>query len=196
MYRAVLIAIALGIFTGTVDAQTLRPDSESPVFVEPARRASGAAPDAPPAVPAAVDVLPPATLEIVIVRAPKQGPRRTSRQTITRETGRVHVATGTGEWLFERNRADGRRVSATFIDHEHRALVFHDESDLRNRLGIRGWVDVVAMGEQTSITTPDGTVRVTVARERREVDRGVFAPPAERFPGYRVLDLAEWLEDK
>ena len=77
--------------------------------------------------------------------AGRRQPRR--RRSITRTARRIHIATEkNGEWLFEQNIRDPRRVSAIFIDHAARSLIVYSESDLRNTREIDGWVDVLTMG--------------------------------------------------
>jgi hypothetical protein len=89
----------------------------------------------------------PLTLSAVIHAAPATGPAHTLRQTITRTADRIHVAADDRrEWLFERNAIDSRRVSAALVEHASRVIVLYEESDLRNRLGIRGWADVLSLG--------------------------------------------------
>jgi hypothetical protein len=40
----------------------------------------------------------------------------------------------------------------------------------------------------------DGSIRYSVERIRRAIDENVLRPPASRFPDYRNVDLADWLE--
>ena len=142
----------------------------------PARRAPEAPLSVLPALPAGADQIAPMTLELVV---------KTRRQTITRTADRIHVRGQGNEWLFVRNVRDSRRVSGTLVDHAARAIVFHDESDLRSMLGMNGWADALNLGFEP-------TARVD---ERRDtVDRDVLQDPAARFPDYKVIDLTEWLE--
>lgn len=109
--------------------------------------AQGAAsPLTPPDLPAGADRVPPLTLDVTVQRRPRQGPVSTLRQTIARTADRAHIRAGGQEWLFERNPLDPRRVSGSLVDHATRHIVTHEESDLRNRLGIRGWADVLMLG--------------------------------------------------
>lgn len=39
-----------------------------------------------------------------------------------------------------------------------------------------------------------GSIRYAVERIRRRIDESVLRPPASRFPDYRSVDLADWLE--
>jgi hypothetical protein len=168
----------------------------------------------------------------------------TLKQTISRTSDRIHVATMPGvEWLFERNSVDHRRVSGSLIDHSLRTIIVYEESDLRNMLGIRGWIDVLAMGvdidllnqlkvtgqskglsgftfvrylpnskqgfiqdawwnrdflfPSTFVTSDgDGTIRTfKLERIGTKVDEEILRRPSVRFPTYRVVDLAEWLEE-
>jgi hypothetical protein len=45
-----------------------------------------------------------------------------------------------------------------------------------------------------TIATSDGTVSQVVESLRLDVETGVLLSPTHRFPGYRVADLADWLE--
>jgi hypothetical protein len=40
----------------------------------------------------------------------------------------------------------------------------------------------------------EGSIRYAVERIRRAIDENVLRPPASRFPDYRSVDLADWLE--
>ena len=116
-------------------------------LVLPTRRVPDAPPAAPPALPAAAERVTPLTLEMAVRWKPLAGRAQTLQQTVSRTADRVHVAAGHGrEWLFERNVRDPRRVSGFLIDHASRAIVAHEESDLRMMMGIRGWADVVMLG--------------------------------------------------
>jgi len=72
------------------------------------------------------------------------------RKKVARTAARVHITFGEGaiEWLFVRNPLDGRRVSASLIDHRRRAIIEYDESELRTGGLARGWADVVGFGVQ------------------------------------------------
>jgi hypothetical protein len=129
------------------------------------------------------------------------------------------------------------------IDHQQRLLVTYDESELRNALGIRGWLDVLTLGfdaatltdmhkttesravhgvvairftssrsgaldadvwwSQTDllpvkITTsePKGpsVVRLVVTGIERSVNEALLKSPSTRFPAYREIGYADWLE--
>jgi hypothetical protein len=160
---------------------------ETWVLTEPKRRAADAALAPPPPLPADAETISPATLDI-IVRPRADAERRSQvRETISRTVDRIHLKGHDGrEWLFERNPLDPRRVSATVIQHAAKTLVLYEETDLRIMLGIRGWADVLALGFDRQ--------SVSIERTRPSVDLALLRPPVERFPGYRVVDLAEWLE--
>jgi hypothetical protein len=210
-------------------------------IVLPTRRSPNAAAAVLPELPARALDVSPITLEVVTRRTPRQGPASTERQTITRTTRLIHVVTDRTEWLFERNQVDPRRVSALLVHHPSRAIVLHDESDLRNTLGVAGWADVLMLGVDASVVnrlTPSpqsralagmrfrryatrgdgpglaevwwnqeqllllaatirdaaGVTTVTVERLEAGADPALLRPPPARFPDYKVIDLAEWLE--
>lgn len=115
-------------------------------FTRPVRRPGPAAPAAP-ILPAAVADVPAYTLTVTIAAEGGTGtvPRRT--RAVSRTTDRVHVAEGRdSEWFFRRNPIDPARVSGSLVDHRAQRIVVHEESDLRNLLGISGWADVVSLG--------------------------------------------------
>lgn len=164
------------------------------------------------------------------------------RQTVSRTRDRIHIAGGGGrEWLFERNVVDPRRVSGLLMDHRTRTIVLHEESELRNMLGVNGWADVLLLGLDASalhgleptghtrtmaglrfvkqsteqknvpisevwwnqdqalpsasvIVDATGSTRVSVERLRAGVNADLLRSPSSRFPDYKVVDLAEWLE--
>jgi len=136
----------------------------------------------------------PATITL-LVHERAAGRKSAVKHVVSRTSDRVHLALPDGrEWLFTRNALDPRRASGFLVHHGRRAIVVHEESDLRNWLGIRGWVDVLALGEETASPRSDLTVRVVRESVRPGVDGSLLRAPSERFPDYRVLDLAEWLE--
>jgi hypothetical protein len=220
--------------------QSMQPEGAVPLVI-PTRRSPASTPAGPAALPAAAEHVTPLTLQTQVRR--QAGKRvETVRQTVTRTADRIHVASSDGrEWLFERNTRDSRRAFGTLIDHANRALVFYDESDLRNMLGIRGWAQVLSLGldhellqglEPGAASRAIGNVKVirhatdrkdvelqevwwsenhflpgaftsrqaaaslrfSVERVRSGVDAALLRPAAERFPKYRQVDLAEWLE--
>jgi hypothetical protein len=138
-----LLIVVLG---SQAAAQSLRPHSSAPSFTSPPRRQTVSPPQPPPALPAEAQVLSPVVLEVVIEGGSGEAPAE-RRQTVTRTADRVHVAAPGGrEWLYLRNPVDPRRVSGLLIDHPTRTIVAYEESDLRNALGIRGWLDVLTLG--------------------------------------------------
>jgi hypothetical protein len=213
-----------------------------PSFVVPERAAAAPRPALPPNLPAPALVITPATLE---VQTSGVASGTTVVQTVTRTAERVHIDTHDGrEWLYVRNPADTRRVSARLIDHASQTIVVYDESDLRNVLGTVGWLDVVSLGispdtlaqlrmaggerrtfgltfrhfvapapgaaavrdvwwqerelfalEITRHQPGQGVPRVVTVREfRPDVEEARLAAPAARFPHYRQVDFADWLE--
>ena len=151
-------------------------------FARPTRTTPPAAPEAPPAVPIAMLTLTPMAFELK-----SSGPLGDSSDRapllVTRTSDRVHVRlSATREWLYVRNPLDPRRVSATLVDHTQRVIISYEESDLRNALGIRGWLDVITLDVDLATLI------------RRDVDRLVLAAPDTRFPAYRVVEYTDWLE--
>ena len=145
-------AVALGLF---IQAEPQRLSAQQSLtggtvawsLTPPTRRAPEATPGPPPSVPAAAEAIKPLTVTAVVRRRSTHGRTESSRQTITRTPNRIHIAASDGrEWWFERNPIDPRRVSALLVEHSARVIVLYAESDLRMRLGIRGWADVLAPG--------------------------------------------------
>jgi len=238
----VLAAIVLGAqLTSVLEAQTTRAQDGDVVFVRPTRRAPEARPAPPPELPSRADEVEPLTFEVVIRRASRTGAGVPERQRVSRTRDRIHLATARTEWLFERNPVDPRRVSALLVHHPSRSIVVHEESDLRNTVGINGWaavlmlgVDVTDFGTLTPTTesrthgglqfrkhsaasegpglsevwwNPNhllpltlvirdaaGVTNVTVQDLKRGVDAAALRSPSTRFPEYKQVDLAEWLE--
>lgn len=174
-----------------------------PVPVAPVRRGVALPPPGPPPdLPPGADALSPQTIRLSVTATASDGRVRTAVQTVTRTVDRVHVAlAGGGEWLFERNPIDHRRVSGFAILHATRVVVAYSDTELRTMLGITGWAQVVTFGcaaptlLPASCTSRDGATRMTVEHASPQFDRRLVALPAERFPGYREVDLADWLED-
>ena len=112
----------------------------------------------------------------------------------------MHVRTSAvREWLYVRNPIDPRRVSGVMIDHETRVLVTYEESDLRNARGIRGWLDVLALGLDPDTLEVDDAIGahtppVSVRWIRFSVDAALLAWPTARLPNYREIAYADWLE--
>lgn len=128
-----------------------------PVLIDPVRTKT-TAPQGPPPLPPSALTLRPATVEMRISTG-----SGTRRQRVTRTADRVHLASnGEREWLYVRNPVDPRRVTGMLIDHRQRVVVVYEDSDLRNHLGIRGWLDVIALGFDASVLEsmrPTGRVK-------------------------------------
>jgi hypothetical protein len=141
-------------------------------------------PVSPPALPDGADQIKPVT-----IHATFQGERRQ----ILRTFDRVLVVTSDREWLFERNTVDPRRVSATIVEHDHKSIVLYGESDVRNLLGLNGWADVIASTSENALA---GQKATTIESVRTDVDSHLLRPCQTRFPSYRLLDVADWLESR
>ena len=234
-------AIVVGLVSAPALAQTEKA-TDGWVLTVPKRRAADAPPAVPPPLPPAAESITPTTIEIAVRRGPTTTGSKAMRQAVARTSERIHVTGDDGrEWLFERNPVDPRRVSATMTEHPSKTIVLYGESDLRMSLGIRGWVDVLALGFDTqllagykrtqdvrtvggirfarytnasrsaksdevwwsdeqvlasSFATHDSTgfTRFSVERARPGVDLSLLRPAQERFPAYRAVDVADWLE--
>lgn len=110
--------------------------------------------------------------------------------TVVRTATRVLIRADAREWLFERNPVDVRRVSATIAEHNYKTIVSYEESDVRNLLGINGWADVL------DLTSERGAPRYfqDIVRVRDGVDGALIEPMQIRFPLYKSLQVADWLE--
>jgi len=144
-------------------------------IASPQRRSEKVVPPPPPELPADAEHITPATIAV----PPK---------TIVRTVDRIVVSGPEGDWVFQRNVLDHRRVSATHVDHAAQVLVTYEESDLLMALGIRGWADVLTFGSGPSelasrLLTPG-------------VDPQALRDPHERFASYRRFDRAAWLEER
>lgn len=232
-----LLVVVLGV---QVAAQSRPTAGDIPFLIEPSRRAPITTPSPLPDLPDAASNTAPLTIEIEILE--RGSDRRSAvRQVVTRTADRVHLQSEGREWVFERNPIDPRRVSGSLIDHSVHAIVLHGESDLRNTLGITGWIDVLTFGVGASVpqqfslsrgmrqvgdvrferfTSPTGRIaelwwnqelllpqairmrqssgstdwRIVAARHG--ADAGLLRSPPLRLPDYKVLDLADWLEDR
>ena len=153
----------------------------------PKDRATVTAVALPLDLPPGADRFAPEAFDIAVRVQPIEAGPKTWTEKIRRTVDRIHLSSNGREWLFERNPRDPRRVSGTLIDHAAKALIFHDESDLRNMLGINGWADALNLGSEPGFA---------VRRIPRRVDAAVLRKPAERFPDYKLFDLAEWLEGR
>jgi hypothetical protein len=56
------------------------------------------------------------------------------------------------------------------------------------------WSDEQAMPSAFTLRQDGGATNMKVIRLRPEVDESLLLDPARRFPAYRVIDVAEWLE--
>ena len=97
------------------------------------------------------------------------------------------MTSGQREWLFERNRIDTRRVTASVVEHAEKTIVLYGESDVRNLLGLNGWAEVLAATSETN--QPTMSVQAGV-------DEQVLRPCRTRFPDYKVIDVTDWLEGR
>lgn len=163
-------------------------------------------PGPPPPLPAGADAIAPQTVTLTMRAKAEDGRARTAQQTVSRTSTRIHIAMADGsEWLFERNPVDPRRASAFAVLHASRVVVAYSDTDLRNLLGITGWTQLLTFGcreaPATAATLPrscaslDGRSHLTIDRVTAGVDPRLTALPAERFPGYREVDVADWLEE-
>jgi hypothetical protein len=146
----------------------------------PARTADNPPPiPPPPSVPAHADTLPPLTFDVETTRLSGARARRTTERFVrTGDRVRVLLNGGRQEWLFLRNAAYRDRVSGYFTDHTSRTIRFYDESPLRSEMGIRGWLDVLAVRfELASLAALHGT------GERRQRDGTTFGRYVGGRPG-------------
>lgn len=139
-------------------------------------------PPAPPALPGTALTLVPLTLELRTVGGDAGAAGGTRR--ITRTRDRVHVRIDARrEWLYVRNPVDARRVTGFLVDHTDRVIVVYEESDLRNQLGIRGWLDVITLGVDYGALAPAATratSEIRTAHGRAFVRRGARTPDGTR----------------
>lgn len=70
------------------------------------------------------------------------------------------------------------------VDHEHRVLVTYEESELRNVLGIRGWLDVVTLGFDAAALAD-----MKATTESRTRDGLEFTRYTARLSGGAVTDV-------
>lgn len=203
-----LCAIVVGLLAATTglsasQGQLLVPDGLT-VPVSPARRGAALPPPAPPpSLPPGADAVTPQTIRLMVTALAQGRAIRSARQTVTRTLDHVHIALADGtEWLFERNPIDHRRVSGFAMLHSARVIVAYSDTDLRAMLGITGWGQVLTFGCASSELLPtecvarDGASRTRVEGVSPTIDQRLVALPAERFPGYREVNVADWLEDQ
>lgn len=140
--------------------------------IVPSARTAPEPPPVPPAprVPLEAASLPPLTFVLETTRSGPDGTRRTT-QTITRTHDRVRLALDGGrqEWLFLQNVVYRDRAAAYLTDHDHREIRFHEESPLRSRMQIRGWMDVLTLGFDPTVL-----LRLRDTGERRENAGAIF----------------------
>lgn len=124
----------------------------------------------PPALPPGADGLAPLAFRATIVWQGVQGEQRVV-QDITRTVERVRLVPegSRSEWLFERNPVDTRRAAGYLVDHDAREILAHQESDLRNRLGLNGWADVLMMRFH-----PDSLAALRATDERESAAGATF----------------------
>lgn len=210
----VALMVAATLFPSRVQAQAGQAPSMSDLAVPvlPVRKGSPPAPRALTPLPPGAERVTPLTLHVrVTTRASGRVSER--RQMMTRTVDRVHVVNSAAaapsdvEWLFERNPVDPRRASATYVTHAAKTIVVYSDSDLQTMLGIPGWAHVLTMGIDPAILaavtpcsapriidTSAGT-RLVIERASATVDLQLVRPAELRFPGYRVVNLADWLEE-
>jgi hypothetical protein len=147
MQRRTFLASVLTVAGGAVLAgRQSTPGAMTHSVIQSSRRGGRAASRAVPTLPVGAASAPALTLRVTTTRKAARGPASTIDRVVTRTSRVVHVAAQATEWRFERNSVDERRVSGVLVDHVARAIVFHDESDLRNMLGVAGWADVLLLG--------------------------------------------------
>jgi hypothetical protein len=141
--RLFLMFVVLHAWSGGVAADEWGGRIELPARVSPPRTTVR---DLPP-LPAAASALAPMTFELVATSETPEGPRGKTTQTVLRTADRVLLVPegGGSEWLFQRNPVDNRRVSGYLVDHARRQVLVHHDSDLRNRMRLHGWADVLTM---------------------------------------------------
>lgn len=183
-------AAVLLLIAGSTSAQGQRGPRTSDEFpiVSPARRPVEVAPVSLPSLPSEAGSVAALTLNLQ-VKMNGDGASTFQHQTFSRTTDRVHLKVRDGaEWLFVQNPVDGRRVYAYLIDHEHKVLVRHDESELRTGQQIRGWLDVLTLGFD-----PGGLVELK-ATDRIEAVGGVpFTQHLRPTPGTGIQEV--WWSD-
>lgn len=144
--RVVWAAIGVGILAPSgLDAQrhTGAAAPDAPVFVLPDRKPAAGPVDMPSALPDEAETIAPSTIELETTG----GGLALTVHTVTRTADRMHIRIDADrEWLYLRNPTDPRRVSALFVEHSSKAIVHYEDSELRNTLGIPGWLDVLALG--------------------------------------------------
>jgi hypothetical protein len=164
--RRAALALVSTVALAPAGAADHRREREAAPLLSPTRRSPAPPALEPPALPVGGDAIPATTFELATVRRAGEGPETHRTDSVVRTERRVSlVAMGGGEeWLFERNSVDPRRVAAYRVDHARGQILVYDESDLRVRLQLRGWTDVLTMRFPREVL---GTLRGTGEREER-----------------------------
>ena len=138
------MSLVFGVLLSLLPASVVEP----PLLV-PASQAPPAValPGPPPSLPPGWESVPPLAFDVVTTRIEANGAEHRTVQRVLRGRDRASLQTdGAGEeWLFERNPVDPRRVSGYQVDHQKRRILAYDERDLRARLQIEGWSDVLTL---------------------------------------------------
>jgi hypothetical protein len=192
--KCIWTAVLLSLFAGGAGVSGQRSGRASDQFpiTTPVRRSADAVPALPPPLPSDADSVLALTFDLR-VQVDEGGVSTLQEQTFSRTADRVHLKVKDGaEWLFVQNPRERTRLHAYLIDHEHKALIRHDESELRNGQQIRGWLDVLTLGFD-----PEGFVGLkatdqTTAFAGITFTRHVAGPAGAGLPGVHEV----WWNDK
>jgi len=243
VHQSLSVRLASALFAFLVPALSAQ-QQEPFALVIPQRRAVDPVVVSLPELPAAARHVAPLTLKVTIETMRPGSPPQSIRRTISRTAEAIHIVESDGgEWFFERNAVDPRRVAGQFVDHATRTVIYYPETDLRNYLNIRGWMDAFTLGVDLDLLRklePAGTTRVadgitfhryvalgdvpasteiwwseeqmlanavekksSSGSTRYALDslaKGVASEllrkPGDRYPGYRKVDVADWLEER
>jgi hypothetical protein len=129
------------------------------------------------------------TFELVATSETPDGPRRRAAQTVLRTADRVLLIPegGGSEWLFLRNPVDNRRVSGYLVDHVKRQILLHHDSDLRNRMRLHGWADVLTLRFD-----PQALAALDATGERRASGGAVFEQYVAREESTQGVSEVWW----
>jgi hypothetical protein len=176
---AVLLAAPTAAWSAGAVEGDERPGIELPRRIAPTPPAQPPPPDLPPRA----SELSSASFEWVVAWEGPDGASGRSAQTVLRAADRILVIAedGASEWLFERNPVDVRRVSGYRVDHERRQVLIHYDSDLRARLRLRGWADVLSLGFDPSVL--QGLRATGERRAYAGVEFEQFVAPQPAVPG-------------
>jgi hypothetical protein len=58
------------------------------------------------------------------------------------------------------------------------------------------WSEDHLLAREVVATDPAGRIRTTILRVRAGIDRSLLEPAARRYPAYRVMSVADWLEHR